>query len=319
MRKSRIIFLVLLAPLSFAVFKAMGESGNRYVIEQTAVVRDSISDMDAAARPVVLSEGAVPEIVSSPAFDVAVATASSTEPGCGIGIGSRFGLVRYLNSDVTPFERGPENRWPIASITKLMTAIVASEQGVTDREIAFTEDMTAAEGSAGNFKAGEVMTGNDVLKGMLLASSNDAAEALAQTYGRDAFIRLMNKKAKELRMIDTTYFDPSGLSPRNQSTANDLYKLMGYLYDTHPELLRSTRQGKATVTELQTKRKRTIVNIDEFAGRSDFIGGKTGYIAEAEGNGNLVTIFTHNNQPFVIVVLGSPDRFGETKSLLTCI
>lgn len=320
MRKSRIILLTLLVSLSFVMFKAMGDKGNHYIVDQTAVVKDSISEnIETVLQPVVLAEGSGSEVVSQPTFDAAALTASSTERACGSGIGARFGLVRYLNSDVTPFERSPDNRWPIASITKLMTAIVASEQGLLTKEISFTDDMTIAEGSAGNFKTGEVMSGSDVLKGMLLVSSNDAAEALAQTYGRASFIRLMNEKAKELRMLDTKYVDPSGLSPQDQSTSNDLYKLMGYLYEEHPELLQITRQRSATITNLSTKAKRKISNIDIFAGQANFIGGKTGYITEAEGNGNLVTVFTHNNQPFVIVVLGSPDRFEETKALLKCI
>ncbi len=319
MRKSRIILLVLFISLSFALFKAMGEDGNHYLVDQTAVVKDSISNGKAVAlQPVVLTEGAAPELVSQPTFGD-VSNDANNEQGCGAGIGARFALVRYLYGDTTVFAQGAENRWPIASITKLMTAIVASEQGMLEKNVAFTDAMTGAEGAAGGFKTGDVMTGADVLKGMLLASSNDAAEALAQTYGRDQFIKLMNDKAKELRMLDTNYADPSGLSPQNQSTANDLYKLMGYLYETHPEILQITRQRSGTVTVVNTKTKRKIANIDSFAGQTNFIGGKTGYITEAEGNGNLVTLFTHNNQPFVIVVLGSPDRIGETKKLLTCI
>lgn len=319
MRKSRIILLLLFVPLSFAMFKAMGEAGARYDVDQTAVVKDSLSEAKEIMQPIVLTEGSAPEVVSYPALGPLEPIASTTDQTCGSGIGSRFGLVRYLNSNGTPFERGPENRWPIASITKLMTAIVASEHGLLDREITFTDAMTAVEGSAGEFKTGEVVRGDDVLAGMLLVSSNDAAEAFAQTYGRDAFMRLMNDKARSLRMFDTKYVDPSGLSPQNQSTANDLYRLMGYLYETHPELLQVSRQRSATISLINTGTKRKLANINTFAGQANFIGGKTGYIVEAEGNGNLLTLFTHNNQPFVIVVLGSPDRFGETKSLLKCI
>lgn len=311
--------LLLFASLSIVVFTAMGEEGNHYIVDQTAVVKDNLSDIEAAMPPIVLVEGNAPEVVSQPAIGVAKSTASSTKQICGSGVGARLGLVRHLNSDVVLFERNPENRWPIASITKLMTAIVASEHDLLAKNITLTDGMIKAEGDAGNFKTGEVFSGSDVQKAMLLISSNDAAEALAQTYGRDAFIRLMNEKAKELRMLDTKYVDPSGLSPQNQSTSNDLYKLMGYLHESRPELLQITRQRSATIAVVGTKTKRKIVNINIFAGQANFIGGKTGYIAEAEGNGNLVTLFTYNNQPIVIVVLGSPDRFGETKSLLTCI
>jgi D-alanyl-D-alanine carboxypeptidase len=320
MRKNRIILLGLLIALSLGAIKLLGQERIHSIGgQQTAIIKDAISATGDAVRPQIVG-GDSADIVAQPVLDVASSNATSSEDQvCGSSIGARFGLVRYLNSDTTVFERNPEGRWPIASITKLMTAIVASEQGLLTKNITFTDAMTIAEGNAGNFKTGDVMIGSDILKGMLLASSNDAAEALSQTYGSDAFIALMNDKAKSLRMMDTTYFDPSGLSARNQSTSNDLYKLMSYLQSEHPELLAITRQKKVTVVELQTKRKRIIANIDVFAGQANFIGGKTGYITEAEGNGNLVTLFTHNNQPFMVVVLGSPDRFGETRKLLKCI
>ncbi|KKU37147.1 MAG: Peptidase S11 D-alanyl-D-alanine carboxypeptidase 1 [Candidatus Wolfebacteria bacterium GW2011_GWE1_48_7] len=295
----------------------MEDEGNHYAVDQTAVVKNTI---EAVLQPALITEGSAPEIVSYPVLaDLEPVSSSTTPETCTSRVETRFGLVRQLNGDTTVFERGIENRWPIASITKLMTAIVATEHNALASNITFTESILKAEGTAGGFATGEVVNGADVLKGMLLVSSNDAAEAIAQTYGRDAFIRIMNEKAKELRMLDTKYVDPSGLSPQNQSTASDLYKLMGYLYDEHPELLQITRQRSASISIAGVKAKRKLSNINIFAGQANFIGGKTGYITEAEGNGNLLTLFTYNNQPFVIVVLGSPDRFGETKSLLTCI
>lgn len=326
MRKSRIILLGSLIALSVGAFNMLGQERVHYISGQTAIIKDAVLGAGGAIRPEIAG-GDSADVVAQPMLTASSNSTSTEDQTCGSRIGARYGLVRYLNSDVKLFERNPDARWPIASITKLMTAIIASEQGLPAKTITFTDGMTVAEGDAGNFKTGDTMSGTDVLKGMLLVSSNDAAEALAQTYGRDAFVALMNEKAKELRMMDTTYFDPSGLSARNQSTADDLYKLMSYLQSKHPELLSITRQKKTVITELNTKRKRTIANIDEFAGQAPsagsgqatFIGGKTGYIVEAEGNGNLVTLFTRNNQPFMVVVLGSPDRFGETRTLLKCI
>ena len=325
MRKSRIILLILFISLSFTVFKAMGEEGNHYIIDQTAIVKDSISDAGSDWSPIIVTEGVVPELAAQGTF-VAPA-ASSRDQVCGSGLGAREGLASYLNSDEILFERKAEGRWPIASITKLMTAIVATELGMTERKIELSDAMIMTEGDAGGFKTGEVIAGADLLEAMLLASSNDAAEAFAQSYGQEAFIRRMNVKAQELRMLNTHYVDPSGLSPMNQSTPSDLYKLAGYLHAVHPAILDISRQRKATIVDLNTNRKRVVTTINEFAGqvfsvgsgKATFLGGKTGYIVEAEGNGNLLTVFTYNNKPFVIVVLGSPDRFGETKILLKCI
>lgn len=320
MRKNRVIFLGLLVALLVGAFKIIGQERVHYISEQTAIVKDAVSQTGDMVRLDVVG-GDSADVVARPVIDATIlnSATSTDDQTCGSRIGAKLGLVRYLNSDMTLFERNQDGRWPIASITKLMTAIVASEQGLLAKNITFTDAIIATDGNAGGFKTGETMSGSDILKGMLLASSNDAAEALAQAYGRDGFLKLMNDKAQSLRMMDTTYLDPTGLSARNQSTPDDLYKLMGYLESEHPEILAITRQKKVVVTDLNTKRKRTIANIDEFAGQANFLGGKTGYITEAEGNGNLITLFTHNSQPFMIVVLGSPDRFGETRALLKCI
>ncbi|OGM94263.1 hypothetical protein A2524_01150 [Candidatus Wolfebacteria bacterium RIFOXYD12_FULL_48_21] len=317
MRKSRIILLILFISLSFAVFKAMGEEGNHYIVDQTAVVKDSISDAGSNWSPIIVTEGVAPELAAQGAF-VSPVAADIDQP-CGAGVGMREGLMSYLNSDEVLFERKTDGRWPIASITKLMTAIVATELGMAKQDFTLTDAMVKTEGDAGGFKMGELFTGYDLLAAMLLSSSNDAAEAFAQSYGRDAFIRRMNVKAQELRMLSTHYVDPSGLSPLNQSTPSDLYKLAGYLHATHPDILKVSRQRKATIVDLNTNRKRIVTTINEFAGQATFLGGKTGYIVEAEGNGNLLSVFMHNGQPFTLIVLGSPDRFGETKTLLKCI
>lgn len=329
MRKSRIVLLGLFLTLSFAVFKAMGDDGSQRSVIQTAVVKDSFSKTELAWSPVIITETVPSPEVTAQGMLMTTASSSAlnSEHSCGSGVRAREGLMGYLNSDITLFNRKTDGRWPIASITKLMTAIVATEAGMLERTITMTEDMVATEGDAGNFKVGELVSGSDLLESMLLVSSNDAAEAFAQSYGRDAFIRLMNEKAQKLRMFNTHYVDPSGLSPMNQSTPNDLYALAGHLYEIHPAILGISRMNKTTVVDLKTNRKRTLSTINEFAAqrlvggsaRIAFVGGKTGYIEEAEGNGNLFSIFTHDGQPFVIVVLGSPDRFGETKLLLTCI
>ena len=327
MRKNRIVLLVIFILLSVAAFRAMGEGESHYSIDQTATVQQSFAQAGSDWSPIIVTEGAASAAIANDALGGATSTSSAATQHCGVGIGAREGLVRYLHSSVTPFERKTDGRWPIASITKLMTALVATDLGMMDKPITLTDAMIATEGDAGKFTAGEVMSGKDVLKGMLLTSSNDAAEAFAQTYGRDAFIRRMNAKAQELRMFDTHYVDPSGLSPMNQSTSEDLYRLADYLYTNHREILDTSRLKTATLVDLHTHHKRTIATINAFAGktlsatsgRAIFIGGKTGYITEAEGNGNLLSIFTLNNQPFVTIVLGSPDRFGETASLLSCI
>ncbi len=206
-----------------------------------------------------------------------------------------------------------EKRWPIASLTKLMTALVAFENIPEGEVIIITEEAVLTEGVSGSFTAGEKFKLNDLVKAMMLASSNDAASAIAIHFGEADFIEAMNEKAKELGMTDTSFIDPTGLSSRNQSTVIDLLRLTEYVRTIEPEILAMSKKLKDTIMEVKTGKRRTIVNINIFAGRSDFLGGKTGSTQEA--GGNLISVFKVAGEPKIIIVLGAEDRFAETEKI----
>lgn len=218
-------------------------------------------------------------------------------------------LVSDLNSDTDLISYNIYRRWSLASITKLMTAVLAVEEIGRDKEIVISETAVAVEGDSGKLKTGELYKVDDLINLMLVTSSNDAAAALAEfyTFGRENFVKLMNKKSGELGMSQTVFFDPAGLSPLNQSTANDIRKLMKYIEETHPEILAATRP-----TDFKG-----LKNINPFAGQANFLGGKTGYLEEAKEN--LVSLFSVNpvRNPILVVVLGAENRFEETQKLLS--
>ncbi len=257
------------------------------------------------------------EILSQNA--IATSSAYLTNMGCidGLSLSAHLALIRFLNDNNKIYELNVDNRWPIASITKLITAVVAEDNIDPAKAITFTADEILGQNSAEKFKAGETYKAGDLLKAMLLLSSNDAAEALARDFGRDKFIELMNQKARDLNLIETSFFDPTGLSAKNQSTPNDIFKIVSYLYQNHPEIFKITSQKSAYIVELNSKMRELVSNINTFAGRPDFIGGKTGSIDES--GENLVSLFNVNKEPVAIIVLGSQDRFGETKELLNCV
>ncbi len=206
-----------------------------------------------------------------------------------------------------------DKRWPIASLTKLMTAVVALEHLPISEVITISEEAVATEGNSGSFRAGEKFKLNDLLKAIMLVSSNDAATAVAMHIGEDEFIAAMNKKAQDLGLADTSFVDPTGLSVKNQSTVIDLLRLTEYVRNFEPEIFAVTKKTKDTIIEVKTGKRRTIVNINAFAGRRDFLGGKTGSTLEA--GENLISVFKVAGEPKTIIVLGALDRRAETEKI----
>ncbi len=228
-------------------------------------------------------------------------------------------LVKYLDSSTGPeqviFESNSQKRWPIASLTKIMTSIIAIEKMDSEEGIIMSEKAVDTEGTVGEFEAGEIFRLGDLIKAMLISSSNDAAVAVAENFNENEgnFINEMQKKAAEIGMFSTTYLEPTGLSYINQSTAEDLAKLMAYVYSNYPRILETSRQKEAIITELRTNKPRKLFNIDKFAGEDDFIGGKTGFIDEA--GRNLIAVFRINDRVILTIILGSDDSFGETETI----
>jgi D-alanyl-D-alanine endopeptidase (penicillin-binding protein 7) len=224
-------------------------------------------------------------------------------------------LIADLQSGVVLFGDHTTDRWPIASISKLMTAAVTIDNLSIDQKITITPEAFAIDPSESTLAVGDTYTVSDLLRIMLLRSSNVAAEALADFYGYGRFLAAMNARAHDLGMQSTYYNDPSGLSSANQSTANDLTLLAQKIYADYPQILALTRLTQATVTNLATNKKIVVKTINDFAGRSDFVGGKTGYTDLADGN--LLSIFRYEGRPIIIIIMGTDDaaRFTNTETL----
>lgn len=216
-------------------------------------------------------------------------------------------LVKRIGEPYALLKMNSMTRWPLASLTKLMTAVVALEQLGPKRLVTFSEKSIATEGESGGFRIGESFSVRDLISALMIVSSNDAAVALSEAYGPAAFIAAMQTKARTLGMSQTTFTDPAGLSFLNQSTIDDLEKLVVYALQQHPDIFAASRRPTATLTN-----SRRLKNINEFTKRDDFIGGKTGFTDEA--NGNLISLFRDptSDKILLIVVLGTGDRFGQT-------
>ena len=204
-------------------------------------------------------------------------------------------------------EKNIHQQWPIASLTKLMTAAVALEKIGMNQEITVSENAVATDGIAGGLIIGKTYPVRELINVLMGVSSNDAAVALAESYGIKRFVATMNSRAGNIGMLDTVFADPTGLTSLNQSNVFDLEKLVKHVFNNYPEILTVSRQPEVKIAGQVFK------NINAFAGRPDFIGGKTGFIDEASGN--LISLFNINGQPVLIIILGSDDRFGDTQKI----
>jgi len=226
---------------------------------------------------------------------------------------SKIAYVKDLNSSKNLYSFGVEKRWPIASISKLMTAIIALEKIGPEKISAVSQTAIDTEGVAGDLKLNEKYFIRDLIKIMLFVSSNDAAVSISEFYGQENFIKEMNNKATELGMAETKFFDCTGLSVINQSNTEDLAKLTQYILKQRPEIFEFTRAKELSVVELSGNLVKFFTNINSFGGQSDFVGGKTGFIESSEQN--LLSIFNYKEHKILIIILGSENRFVDTQKL----
>ena len=232
-------------------------------------------------------------------------------------IGAKIVFAKDLESGEILFAKGEDKYWPVASITKLMAALVALDKIGTEKVAEISQKaMDVDDSKSGNFSAGEKYYVRDLTKIMLLISSNKAAEAIAEFYGRENFIKEMNVIAGKIGM-SRVFSDCTGLSVLNQFTADDLAKLAEYILIKKPEIFDYTTIKEMSFIELSTNTAKFFSNINIFAGREDFLGGKTGFIESSEQN--LLSLFSHKGHKVLTVVLGSEDRFSDTGTLLEWI
>jgi D-alanyl-D-alanine endopeptidase (penicillin-binding protein 7) len=219
---------------------------------------------------------------------------------------------------------------PIASITKLMTAMLVldADQPLDERVTITSEDRDTLKGTGSRLAIGSSYTRGQLLHLALIASDNRAAHALARTApgGLDRFVANMNRMALALGMHDTVYVEPTGLSSENRSTALDLAKLADYAHQNYPEIRHISTTGHYTLgtqrVVLKKKRQKARVlyravafnNTNRFTRAEDWHIGlsKTGFINEA--GHCLVMQAQVANRDVIIVLLdaqGTNRRAGD--------
>jgi len=225
---------------------------------------------------------------------------------------------RYL------FEENEDKKLPIASLTKLMTALVVLEsenEGYSFEKVTMISQKSVdQEGGQGLLTPGEILSVRNLLYIMLIESSNDAAYSLAEIEGVKQFVGSMNLKATELGLFDTSFEDIAGLSPDNYSTVEDLLKLTKYLLEEHPLVWEILSLDEFRLITPQRKFHHQLLSTNELLGVvPNIVGGKTGETVEAKGCLLLVLKNQENQNDMIYIVLGSDDRFGETQKLINWV
>jgi D-alanyl-D-alanine endopeptidase (penicillin-binding protein 7) len=233
---------------------------------------------------------------------------------------SNAALVINAATGEIVIDKNGDKLTPIASITKLMTAIVILESGLDlDAPVALSrEDVDLKKGSRSRLRTGATLTRDELLLIALMASENRAAAALGRSYpgGTQAFVVAMNEMALELEMNDTRFVDPTGLSPANVSSARDLAKLVRAAH-AYPLIREYSTRDKATVL-LSGKQKMNYRNTNGLVRNShwEIDLSKTGYISEA--GRCLVMQVRLASQDLIVVLLdswGKHSRVGDANRI----
>lgn len=237
-------------------------------------------------------------------------------------------FIKNDGSEKILFEKNKDKSLPIASIAKLMTANIVLKNYQPSHLIKITPEAINTERSLSNLNVDDTFLVNDLLHLLLIESSNQAAIALANEIGMNAFVKLMNFEAKKIGLENTYFFNPTGLDPDpdfneknsqiNHSTSYDLVKLARFLLKEKPAIFDISILPQFSFYSkngifYQTFNTNRLLNLNDF---SNIIGGKTGWTIKSQDCLILIIKSPENKGIIINVILGASDRFEEMKKLI---
>jgi serine-type D-Ala-D-Ala endopeptidase (penicillin-binding protein 7) len=221
------------------------------------------------------------------------------------------------------WEENSQDKRSIASITKVMTAVVFIESDPDMSQVVTVERADVMGASTTHLRAGYQVSAHDLFHLLLISSDNAAARALARVspWGPAGFVARMNEKATELGLQSTTYADPSGLDAENVSSAYDMARLISYA-SSDERISEIMRKPEYTLT--LGRRALSIHSTNQLLSRADMegsvLGAKTGFIGRSGYCLATLLKMPQVNQPVAVVVLGARSnagRFNEVRNLFT--
>ncbi|MCX6715848.1 MAG: serine hydrolase [Candidatus Taylorbacteria bacterium] len=237
---------------------------------------------------------------------------SNTVPSDGIS------AEAYIVGDVETgrifLEKRPDKILPFASMSKLITALIATNIYNSTTTITITPEEVNVPADGSGIRAGESFTVKELLYPLLLNSSNIAGEALASSTDRAYFLKLMSDYSWEMGMPESSLADPTGLSPMNSGTARGFFGMAQYLYRVRPDILAITRIASSSVATTTDHGPHIFSSIHPFVNDPRFVGGKTGHTNEALDT--MLTIMKIDDRPIAFIVLRSQNRARDTRLLI---
>ena len=219
------------------------------------------------------------------------------------------------------FKKNEKEKMAIASLTKLMTGLVALEFYQPKLETKISEKAVSQPEQTGFLKIGERLKVEDLLYIALIESSNDAAFALAEIIKQESFVDLMNLKAEDIGLKDTHFFNSNGIDggafDTNYSTAEDLIKLAKYVWIKRPLIVEILSNKKYSLYLENGRLHHIIYNTNTLLGENPkIISGKTGFTSKA---GECLLLFFKGEKAenyYIAIVLNSQNRFEDMKKLI---
>ena len=289
--KTKLFYLVILAAtFTIFLFLAFLNVEAKKEITELNVLRSPLSSF---------TPGKYPEVLSK--YDP--------------GITAQGAVAIDKNSQVVLYEKNSNLKFPPASTTKIMTALVALENYSPEDSLIIKQ--ATVEGSIIGFKEGEVFSFIDLLYAMLLPSANDATLSIAQNYpgGEKAFVLRMNQKAVELHLKNTYYADPIGLDDeKDYITPLDLARLASIAL-SNPTFASVVSAKDKKIKSLNGK-SYNLSNLNKLLDIPGVNGVKTGF-TEGAGGVLVTSRKLDNGQDLIFVVMQSQDRFADSEILLS--
>lgn len=242
------------------------------------------------------------------------AIATPTPEVLQINARAAFSVETDFFQDRIIFGKSFDFQLPIASLTKLMTAVIVLDNYDLSVPISISETADTQSSMIKDLGLGDTKPVESLLEIMLVTSSNKAAYALSEQLGVGEFVALMNEKAKFLGLENTRFNDPTGLSKENVSTAQDITVLAMYILKNYSKISDIGRQREIFIPGLGLI-ENTNTLLKEMP---TTVFSKTGFTPVADGCLLVVTRDTASGKYLINIVLGAEDRFSEMRKLLMC-